>query len=200
MDRKAIREQLRAKRRALSLAEKQSAALMLTQLFCASLWFTSFKRFALYVAADAEIDPTCIVEKLWLDDRKACYLPILSGTEENRFLEFRIYQPTTILVPNRFGIFEPQEEGGGILATELDIVLVPLVAFDLNGNRLGMGSGYYDRTFENLKGEGKKPYLIGLAYEFQKLAHLKAKAWDVPLIGVFTEKRFYPCQESPRTL
>lgn len=190
MDRKTIRKELRLKRLALSLRERRIAALSLARLFCSSSWFTSFRRFGVYIAADAEIDPAFLVKKLWADG-KICYLPVLSGKEKNRFLEFKFYQSTTVLVPNRFGIPEPQGEKG-VSPIELDIVLTPLVAFDLQGYRLGMGGGYYDRTFASLRGQNvTTPYLIGLAYEFQKISNFRVEAWDVPLAGVFTEKRFY---------
>lgn len=194
MDRKTIRARLRALRRALSTVKRQEAALALARLFCDSPWFNSFQRFAVYMVEDGEIDPALIVKNLWLN-KKTCYLPVLSGVEEGRFLKFKSYQPATSLAPNRFGIPEPQGTDG-ILPAELDVVLTPLVAFDPDGNRLGMGGGYYDRTFGNLGGGDKRPHLIGLAYEFQKLEHLEAEAWDVPLTGIFTEKRFYPRPES----
>ena len=80
-----------------------------------------------------------------------------------------------------------------ISANFLDIVFVPLVAFDLNGFRIGMGSGYYDRTFEKKLAikDPKYPVLIGLAYEFQKQECLNHQPWDVPLDMVVTELKTY---------
>ena len=78
-------------------------------------------------------------------------------------------------------------------ANLLDMIFVPLVAFDLNGFRIGMGSGYYDRTFEKkleIK-DMKSPVLIGLAYEFQKQECLNHQPWDVPLDMVVTELKIY---------
>ena len=73
------------------------------------------------------------------------------------------------------------------------MVFVPLVAFDLNGFRIGMGSGYYDRTFEKKLAikDPKCPALIGLAYEFQKQECLNHQPWDVPLDMVVTELKTY---------
>jgi len=72
----------------------------------------------------------------------------------------------------------------------LDIALVPLVAFDDYGRRLGMGGGYYDRTFAYLRHREhwRRPKLIGVAFEFQRVAELPAQPWDVPLDGIITEK------------
>ena len=74
---------------------------------------------------------------------------------------------------------------------DLDLVLVPLVAFDDRGNRLGMGGGYYDQTFAFLsqRQHYRRPTLLGVAYEFQRLVALPVQAWDIPLDGVATEKR-----------
>ena len=76
---------------------------------------------------------------------------------------------------------------------ELDLILAPLVGFDTHGNRLGMGGGYYDRTFAYLKHRlhWQKPRLIGLAYELQRVADLANHAWDVPLQSVVTEQHIY---------
>ena len=72
-------------------------------------------------------------------------------------------------------------------------MLVPLVAFDGAGNRLGMGGGFYDRTFAYLRTRAvwKRPQLIGVAYEFQRLEALPVQTWDIPLQGIATEKRLY---------
>jgi 5-formyltetrahydrofolate cyclo-ligase len=75
----------------------------------------------------------------------------------------------------------------------LDVILMPLVAFDGQGNRLGMGAGYYDRTLAFLRHRRhwRKPRIIGLAYEFQRMPALPAEPWDVPLDGIITEAGFY---------
>lgn len=195
MNRKTLRARFRQKRQMLSLSEQEKAACALMESFCSSEWFTAFQRFAVYMANDGEVNPAPIVERLWLA-QKTCYLPVLTGVGSNRILEFKSYQPDTKLAPNHFGILEPQTSED-IRVTELDIVFTPLVAFDPYGNRLGMGGGYYDKTFQNLSSPHKKPYLIGLAYEFQKLDYLQNEPWDVPLEGVFTEKKFYPRLKNP---
>jgi 5-formyltetrahydrofolate cyclo-ligase len=75
----------------------------------------------------------------------------------------------------------------------LDLVLTPLVGFDHKGNRLGMGGGYYDRSFAFLlrRQNWKKPRLVGLAYDFQQLDKLPAKNWDVPLTAVATDTHWH---------
>ena len=75
----------------------------------------------------------------------------------------------------------------------LDLVLVPLVGFDDQGTRLGMGGGFYDRSFATrlFRRYWRKPRLIGVAYELQRVAHLDRQPWDVALDGVVTEQRLY---------
>ncbi|MGA9423336.1 MAG: 5-formyltetrahydrofolate cyclo-ligase, partial [Rhodanobacteraceae bacterium] len=83
-----------------------------------------------------------------------------------------------------------------IEAAELDVVLVPLVAFDRHGHRLGFGGGYYDRAFAFLHGRDMpgSPLLIGIAYAMQELPRIEASAWDVRLDYVATENELIECR------
>ncbi len=122
---------------------------------------------------------------------KQVYLPVLRPFGDNR-LWFAHYAPGTPLVKNRYGIAEPDiDHGKRVEAFALDLVLAPLVGFDLQGNRLGMGGGFYDRSFAHLLRHRHwlKPRLVGLAYDFQQVKHLPAQPWDVPLTAVATEHR-----------
>lgn len=150
--------------------------------------FKRTRRLALYLPADGEVDPNDIIENAW-SFGKQVYLPVLVPFLHNR-LWFVRYTPDTQLVANRFGIAEPDVVHGHRLAPQaLDLVLTPLVGFDARGNRLGMGGGFYDRSFAYLhkRRSWRKPRLVGLAFEFQQLAQLPAHAWDVPLSAVATE-------------
>jgi 5-formyltetrahydrofolate cyclo-ligase len=125
---------------------------------------------------------------------KRLYLPVLVSPAQGHML-FAPYEPDTALAANRFGIPEPVVTAERwVLPQRLDLVLTPLVAFDTRGNRLGMGGGYYDRTFAFRRHPGHiaRPHLLGLAYEMQKTDALVRRAWDVPLDGVVTETAFYP--------
>ena len=115
-------------------------------------------------------------------------------------MEFRRYARDTRLRPNRYGIGEPQRGAAPrIAARHLDLVLVPLVAVDAHGTRLGTGAGFYDRCLQHLRAgrRWRRPKLIGLSYEFQRVGPLAAGDWDVPLDALLTEKGFYPLQGSP---
>ena len=96
---------------------------------------------------------------------------------------------------NRYGIPEPAHpnKARNFPLRSLDLVLMPLVGFDTQGNRLGMGGGYYDRSFAFLHRHShwRKPHLMGTAYEFQRLSKLDAQPWDVPLDAIVTEANLY---------
>ncbi|MFW6340759.1 MAG: 5-formyltetrahydrofolate cyclo-ligase [Wenzhouxiangella sp.] len=115
---------------------------------------------------------------------RAVHLPVLAGSG----MEFRRWRPDGALVPNRFGIPEPLD--GELCAPDvLDWVLMPLLAFSATGTRLGMGGGFYDRTFAFRLGgpEPDGPGLVGLAYVLQEANSLPAQRWDVPLDAVITD-------------
>lgn len=151
---------------------------------------TQAKHIAFYLPANGELDPTPIFNA-FLNLDKHFYLPKL--VENDKHLRFYPYTPQTELTTNRYGILEPLACNENNIAPEhLDCVLVPLIGFDQQGNRLGHGSGYYDVTFAFRHTASKpQPLLIGLAYEFQKIETITPNQWDVPLDIILTEKEIY---------
>lgn len=125
-----------------------------------------------------------LIETIW-QAQKNCYLPVLA--EEEKTLHFVLYEKSDNLIPNRYHIPEPAGKNF-FPPTQLDCVFLPLTAFDRQGNRIGSGAGYYDRTFEFLKKTRIKPILIGLGYASQQVAELPQDAWDLSLDGILTEK------------
>lgn len=184
---------MRNLRRGMSTATQVVAAAALAERVCTLPVFIRARRIAAYVAIGGEIDPHPIVDHA-LALGKAVFLPILRGLEP---MAFAPYAASTPLVPNRYRIPEPAVAASQWLAPrQLDLVLTPLVAFDEYGNRLGMGGGYYDRSFAFLRASAlPHPYLLGLAYDLQKVERLVREPWDVPLHGIATEARFYPADE-----
>ena len=106
-------------------------------------------------------------------------------------LNFYHYTPGQTLVKNRFGIPEPVGNNKAIKTKQLDLVFMPLVAFDRRGSRLGMGGGFYDRTFEFTKQSISQhsPLLVGLAHQCQQAMHLPSQSWDIPLNMIVTDKQ-----------
>lgn len=187
-----LRRRLRRQRRALSPAEQTEHAWSLARRLGILKPFLRARRVGGYVSADGEIDPAPLLERAW-DHRKRVYFPVLRPHPHPRlwFVEHRRGEPMT---RNAFGIPEPARRGRRIrLPQALDLLLVPLVGFDERCNRVGMGGGFYDRTLAYLKDRRhwRRPLLIGLAHECQRVAHLEPTPWDVPLDLVVTEARIY---------
>ncbi len=144
----------------------------------------------MYLVNDGEIDPVKVMQWCW-DNSKIPYVPVVE--RERNKLVFAEVTPQTRFRENRFGIREPENAETRIVAAQqLDLVLVPLVAFDQTGNRLGMGGGFYDRTFEFLTNtDTAEPELIGIAHEIQKVQRIDVEPWDIPLTTVVTDKQVY---------
>jgi 5-formyltetrahydrofolate cyclo-ligase len=190
-DRALLRKTLRQQRQLLSNTEQDYAANALYhQLIRAGLLIPA-KRVAFYFANDGEIDPLKILFKA-LSMGKQCYLPVLSPYHKGH-LCFAPFKANCTLRSNRWGILEPDVPVRNFLSPRaLDLVFVPLVGFDENCIRIGMGKGYYDRSFafKNLLGS-KRPRLVGLAHDLQKVATIPGEHWDVGLDAVITEKKIY---------
>ena len=188
----AIRKKMRTRRRALSEQSRSVAARQLAYNVAHSYFFKTGFRIACYLPNDGEIDPHPIIRKIW-KMRKICYLPVLSSPYHNHMC-FAPYQTGDKLIKNEFGIPEPAVSPRALIpARQLDVVFAPLVAFDLSGNRLGMGGGYYDKTFSFLthRTKWRKPHLVGIAYDFQQVGNLDHFPWDVPLGSIITDHNEY---------
>ncbi|MFZ1829166.1 MAG: 5-formyltetrahydrofolate cyclo-ligase [Candidatus Competibacteraceae bacterium] len=186
----ALRQRLRAERLLLSVVERQAAALAVAHRLAETAEFIGASTIAGYWACHGELDPAPLLECAWAMG-KAVYLPVLAGD----VLQFAPYQPGASLRRNRFLIPEPDTPPAEELPPgALDLVLTPLVAFDATGTRLGMGGGFYDRSFAFLRNPDPaehRPRLIGLAYEFQRVTEQVRQPWDVPLYAAATEKAWY---------
>lgn len=154
--------------------------------------FLRSRRFGAYWAADGELDPAPLLAFAQRRHQQV-FLPVLRP-HPHRKLWFVRYAPGERLQHNRFGIPEPNlRQRRFALPWALDTLLVPLVGFDDACRRIGMGGGFYDRTLAYLRHRGhwRRPTLVGLAYECQRVAELPAAPWDIPLDWVVTEQRLY---------
>jgi 5-formyltetrahydrofolate cyclo-ligase len=189
-DKSDLRRQLRTRRRALDARARRLAAEDLARALTRSPLFRRARRIACYLAVDGEMETGAVIRAAW-QLGKQVYLPVLSPFGPDR-LWFRRYRPDSVMTRNRFGIAEPGPRGNPLLPPRrLDLVLAPLVAFDAAGSRLGMGGGFYDRTFAYLhhRLRWQVPRIVGVAYQFQEVERLPAEPWDVPLWGVATERQ-----------
>jgi 5-formyltetrahydrofolate cyclo-ligase len=190
-----LRRVIRNQRRQLTPQTLQRHSRQLQRLAGSLNAFRHSHRIAFYVASRGEIDPHLLM-MLAFKAGKQVYLPVLRKRPSNS-LWFSAYRPGDRLVNNCYGILEPvMHSRRVVMPWSLDMVFVPLVAFDMSGNRLGMGGGYYDRTFafKRMRSHWCGPKLIGLAHEFQGVEQLHSQPWDIALNGVITEQCIYDFQ------
>lgn len=182
---KQLRQALRGTRNALSTAQQALAGQHLEHVIVNSDYFKNAQHIALYLANDGEVDPHYVLTQA-VAAGKCCYLPVLTPDGK---LWFSLYEPGDSLHPNHFGIPEPKQSSRRP-AEQLDLVLMPLVGFDRLGGRLGMGGGFYDKTFAFIKqpGSNNSPKLLGLAHSCQEVEKLELASWDIPLSAVATDK------------
>lgn len=186
-DRARLRRELRERRRAIPAAERIAAAERLAERLLALPFLPDEGFVAGYWAMDGEI--ALHVFQLRLPPGLRYCLPVLSG-ETLRFAPWRPGEP---LAANRHGIPEPDVAAGALIEPRaMALVLVPLVGFDARGNRLGMGGGWYDRSFAFRNESAQRaaatpPWLVGTAFAAQQVEALAAEPWDVALDAVCTE-------------
>lgn len=191
-ERQQIRQHIQRLRKALTQQQQNQLSRNMSQSLLRTPLFYTCNSIGAYFPHKGEIDPTQLVAKA-CSMGKSVYLPVIRPKPQIS-LWFARYRTNQALFRNSYGIPEPAPLPDHLISVwALDLVLVPLVAFDKNGNRLGMGGGYYDRTFAYLRRRSywKSPKLIGLAYEFQKVNQLQTEKWDIPLHGIITDKQFY---------
>ncbi len=178
-----LRERILSLRNQLSADEREAKGLRIAKRL-EELWeFKQAKTVLAYASFKSEVPTGMIIRKM-LEQGKRVLLPVVEG-KERRILPIEV-RGMEDLVPGYAGIPEPRNATQPFPQEEIELVLVPGVAFDLDGHRLGYGLGFYDRFLAGLKASLPK---IGLAYEIQVLERLPAKDHDLPLTAIITEER-----------
>ncbi|BAJ03508.1 5-formyltetrahydrofolate cyclo-ligase [Shewanella violacea] len=178
-ERQSIRTQIRQARRALTAEQQSTYATQAAKLMLTQPKILEAKHLALYLSNDGELDTAPLIQALWALGIKL-YLPRLHPFSQGNLI-FMAYTPETEMLKNSYGIAEPKLDIRGLIPSEkLDVIITPLVAFDTQGNRMGMGGGYYDRTLASHRSQDK-PYPVGYAHDCQQLDSLPCEHWDVPL-------------------
>ena len=201
LSRAQLRKILRSKRRALSAQQQRQAALGLYRQLAQHPLFRRAQRIGLYLANDGEIDPKHLISAA-LRRGKQVYVPLLRSWPKQQMVMQQL-APNPQWTRNRFGIAEPKPARAHQKPLwTLDLLLMPLVGFDEQGGRLGMGGGFYDRAlaFRSRRSHWHGPRLVGLAHECQKVSRLELADWDIPLDAVVSERRWYlarPAQRRP---
>ena len=180
-----MRSTLRAHRRALPAAQRIAGADALANRLLSLPFAPGSGYVAGYWAMDGEIALHSWQLRL---PRELIYcLPVL---HEGNLLRFAPWRPGDALVSNRYGIPEPDvDASSALLPEDMSLVVMPLVGFDPGGRRLGMGGGWYDRSFAFRDLAMPPPWLVGVGFDVQRVDKLDAEAWDVLPDAICTETR-----------
>ena len=182
-DRNSLRRELRQRRREIPAGRRIAAAESLAAQLLALPCMPTSGFIAGYWAMDGEI--ALHVFQLRLPPALTYCLPVLDGDR----LRFSPWRPGDALATNRYGIPEPDLTTSPALdAQAMSMVVLPLVGFDANGHRLGMGGGWYDRSFAFRNHSSAPPWLVGAAFATQQLDAVVAEAWDVAVDAICTER------------
>ena len=189
-ERRNLRYTLRQARRKLTEVQQARAADNLRELVTNQDFYHKALQIAFYQSVDGEIDPTPLLKQA-LSEGKSCCLPTIPD-KNSELISFARFNEDTVLRKNRWGIYEPAAAKDTVSPTEFDLVFVPLVGFDADCFRLGMGKGFYDRTFSfKILNRQNLPMLIGLAHKCQLTESLPLASWDVRLDAVITSEKIY---------
>ena len=190
LSRDHIRQQIRLARRSLSNEQQTTDAKKLLTLLIQLDKVQQAKNIAISIAFDGEIQTMPFIEWCW-ENNKQVYLPVVHPFNKGHLL-FLHYTANTEMIINQYGISEPKlKQQLTCPIKQLDIIFTPLVAFDKQGNRIGMGGGYYDRMLAPWFSEKSGPYPIGLAHDCQLVQQLPTEAWDVPLPEIITPSKHH---------
>ncbi len=194
MPKQTLRSQIKQQRQALSQQQQHTAEHSLTTLLLQQPAINTSQHIALYLPHKGEISLQAFAKKAW-EAGKNLYLPVINPTHSSHskspVMLFKEWNANSTLITNSWGITEPSNSPS-IKPEQLDLVLMPLVAFDKKGNRLGMGGGFYDKTFAFKKtNPQQKPLLVGIAHAFQEVDALSTNSWDVAMDGVATDKNIF---------
>lgn len=196
-DKTKLRGKMQAARRALSAEKRQDKSYAISARAMALAPYNDAKLIAAYYPTGTEVDCKPILTHA-LAEQKKVYLPIVaSGPTKELWFGPYLSNTQPTLQKNTLGILEPIFNDDAITAKDLTLVFLPLLAFDVFGYRLGTGGGYYDISFQWLKGARFRKeshcVLVGLAFDCQECPELPKDGWDVPMDYIITESRTIKC-------
>jgi 5-formyltetrahydrofolate cyclo-ligase len=180
--RAALRHAILARRRQVTPEESLEAGRAVLEILSSDEFFRTPRTVASYMSIRGEVG-TGPLNSWLLDGGHTLALPVVDPVRDGQMGFYRATSQTK-MAAGRYGISEPEPLPGLLVAeSDLDAVLLPLVGFDGDGNRLGMGGGYYDRLLKQVRPSAR---LIGLAYDFQRVERLEARSWDMRIDEVIT--------------
>ncbi len=185
MPKEKLRKLMLERRRALSIEEQRGKSLLIQHRLISSEEYARAKVVALYSSIHNEVETEKVMDDA-LSSGKKVLLPVMSDGE----VLFRELTTTSGMHTGGFGISEPCASNNVFKPGQADIIVLPGIAFDLKGNRIGYGKGCYDRALHNLEGQGK---LVAVCYDFQLIDEITDEPHDVKVDMIITEQRvIYP--------
>lgn len=181
----------RSARQALKSTEKAQKSAQISEQLLATAAYQQSSTIGAYLCLPEEVNVKAVIDAAWADG-KSVFLPVVLGW--GKALQFAPYTPESTLIKDALGIDMPDVPVSKYLdADKLDMVVTPLVAFDEQCNRIGMGGGFYDRTFAfKAENDCNKPTLIGVAFDVQRVtAGIAANDWDIRPDAIISEKAVY---------
>ncbi len=187
-DKKTLRKEIITKRNNIDVTEKENKDKKILDRFYDSKYYKESKHIFVYISYGSEINTKEIINKAFKDNKKV-YVP---RTEfKTRLMDAVEIKSLDNLIKSSYGALEPSKEEPYIDPNELDLIVVPGLAFDRNGGRMGYGAGFYDRYFKKISKENlSKVIKLALTYDFQLLDEVPMSEQDVPVDYIITEKEF----------
>ena len=178
-----LRSKALAARRAMDADVRANASRVIAEKLVRRHEFHAARSIACYLPMRDEVDPRSVIARAWRANKRV-FCPVVTRNGE---LVFRNLQADSLLQRGPFGIWEPLT-GATIAPRDLDLVVTPLVAFDDQRHRIGMGGGYYDRCFAFLRHRQHwlQPKLFGVAFDCQKIEKISPNPWDIRLYRVIS--------------
>jgi 5-formyltetrahydrofolate cyclo-ligase len=189
MPKHTLRQYMLGRRRHLSRKDIESASALIQGRFLSLPLYTAAHVVALYAPVDNEVLTAEVMVKA-IGAGKRIVLPMVQGAS----LQYREVSDPACLLPGHFGILRPPESCPTVSLHEIDAVVVPGVAFDMGGHRIGYGKGYFDRCFHDWEGTGR---LVGFCYDFQLLEEILGEPHDVEMDIILTERRMITARNLP---
>jgi 5-formyltetrahydrofolate cyclo-ligase len=187
-----LRQRMRTRLAAQSTADVRMKSAAIWERLSVLGEFAGASRSLIYVSQATEVDTRGLIQQLLAMGRQVCVPWFDSTTKQYVASELRDF--ALDLRPGQFGILEPKPEAvRPVTGDRIDAALVPGLAFDETGNRLGRGMGYFDRILRDLCGAK-----IALAYDFQVFSEVPMEAHDTPLDFIVTEKRVIKTKGNPK--
>ncbi|AOR22492.1 5-formyltetrahydrofolate cyclo-ligase [Clostridium taeniosporum] len=182
-EKKELRKKILNLRKEINSTEKKNFDNIIHKKFFESKFYSQCRNIFVYISYDSEIDTKTLIIKA-LKDGKNIYVP--RTNYKTKLMEAVKITSLENLIEDRYGILQPKESELSTELNNIDLVIIPGVAFDINGGRMGYGGGFYDRYLNKCK---KDIFKIALAYDFQVIDYIPMDKHDISVDCVITNTK-----------